>query len=141
MALNPTFGKVEITALGMMPCIIVTISRLHLVGIPCFGPSQQAAQMEGSKAFSKDFMKRHNIPTAEYRSFTNYEDAKAYIDSIDHKVVIKADGLAAGKGVVIPTSNEEAQSALKQIMVNKEFGLAGKYSYCPTRSLLMTFRG
>ena len=81
--------------------------------------------MEGSKAFSKDFMRRHNIPTAEYRNFTVYEDAKAYLASIDHDIVLKADGLAAGKGVVIPTSKEEALEALEQIMVAKEFGEAG----------------
>lgn len=83
--------------------------------------------MEGSKAFSKDFMQRHNIPTAEYRNFTNYEEAKAYLDSIDHNIVIKADGLAAGKGVVIPATKAEAHEALKQIMIVKEFGEAGKY--------------
>ncbi|KAI5784467.1 phosphoribosylglycinamide synthetase [Pyronema domesticum] len=95
------------------------------VGIPCFGPSKEAAQMEGSKAFSKDFMARHNIPTAEYRNFTDYEEAKKYVDSVSHNVVIKADGLAAGKGVIIPTTKEEAHEALKQIMVTKEFGSAG----------------
>jgi phosphoribosylamine--glycine ligase/phosphoribosylformylglycinamidine cyclo-ligase len=81
--------------------------------------------MEGSKAFSKDFMARHNIPTAEYRNFTDYEEAKKYVDSVSHNVVIKADGLAAGKGVIIPTTKEEAHEALKQIMVTKEFGSAG----------------
>lgn len=81
--------------------------------------------MEGSKAFSKDFMHRHNIPTAEYRNFTVYEEARKYIDSINHNVVIKASGLAAGKGVIIPTTKEEAQAALKEIMVSKEFGDAG----------------
>ncbi|TGZ84011.1 phosphoribosylamine--glycine ligase [Ascodesmis nigricans] len=95
------------------------------VGIPCFGPSKEAARMEGSKAFSKDFMHRHNIPTAEYRNFTVYEEARKYIDSINHNVVIKASGLAAGKGVIIPTTKEEAQAALKEIMVSKEFGDAG----------------
>jgi len=82
--------------------------------------------MEGSKAFSKDFMKRHNIPTAEYHNFTDYEQAKAYVESIDHNIVIKADGLAAGKGVIIPTTQEETIEALKQIMVTKEFGEAGE---------------
>ncbi|KAA8911098.1 phosphoribosylglycinamide synthetase [Sphaerosporella brunnea] len=95
------------------------------VGIPVFGPSKAAAQMEGSKAFSKDFMKRHNIPTAEYRTFTDYNEAMAYLDSINHSIVIKADGLAAGKGVIIPITKQEAQEALKQIMVDKEFGDAG----------------
>ncbi|KAG0638189.1 phosphoribosylglycinamide synthetase [Tuber brumale] len=95
------------------------------VGIPCFGPSKEAARMEGSKAFSKDFMRRHNIPTAEYRNFTVYEEAKAYLEKVDHSVVIKASGLAAGKGVIIPASKREALAALKEIIVNKEFGAAG----------------
>ncbi|RPB03714.1 phosphoribosylamine--glycine ligase [Choiromyces venosus 120613-1] len=95
------------------------------VGIPCFGPSKEAARMEGSKAFSKDFMQRHNIPTAEYRNFTAYEEAKAYLEKVNHNVVIKASGLAAGKGVIIPTSKEEALAALEEMMVGKEFGAAG----------------
>jgi phosphoribosylamine--glycine ligase/phosphoribosylformylglycinamidine cyclo-ligase len=95
------------------------------VGIRCYGPSKEAARMEGSKTFSKDFMKRHNIPTAAYENFSNYEDARKYLDSIDHNVVLKASGLAAGKGVIIPTTNEEAQTALKEIMLDKEFGSAG----------------
>jgi phosphoribosylamine--glycine ligase / phosphoribosylformylglycinamidine cyclo-ligase len=93
--------------------------------IRCFGPSKEAAIMEGSKAFSKDFMQRHGIPTAAYRTFTEYEPAKQYLDSIKHDVVIKADGLAAGKGVLIPTTKQEAHDALKQIMIAKEFGSAG----------------
>jgi phosphoribosylamine--glycine ligase/phosphoribosylformylglycinamidine cyclo-ligase len=95
------------------------------VGIPCFGPSKIAARMEGSKAFSKDFMKRHGIPTAEYRNFNDYETASKYLDSIEHDVVIKASGLAAGKGVLIPTSKLEAQAALRDIMLKREFGTAG----------------
>ena len=102
-------------------------SYLEKVGIPCFGPSKEAARMEGSKAFSKDFMQRHNIPTAEYRNFTIYEEAKAYLEKVNHNVVIKASGLAAGKGVIIPTSKEEALTALKEMMVNKEFGAAGNF--------------
>ncbi|KAF7874968.1 hypothetical protein EAF04_002141 [Stromatinia cepivora] len=93
--------------------------------IPCYGPSKLAARLEGSKAFSKDFMKKYNIPTAAYENFTNYEDARKYIDSISHNVVIKASGLAAGKGVIIPTSKEEAHQALKDIMLDREFGDAG----------------
>ncbi|KAF9875670.1 hypothetical protein CkaCkLH20_07051 [Colletotrichum karsti] len=94
-------------------------------GIPCFGPSKEAAQMEGSKTFSKDFMKRHNIPTAAYENFSSYEQAVAYIDCISHDVVIKATGLAAGKGVIIPTTKDEAKQALKEIMVDRAFGDAG----------------
>ena len=81
--------------------------------------------MEGSKTFSKDFMVRHNIPTAEYRNFTVLADAKAYLDTVGHNVVIKASGLAAGKGVIIPTTKEEAQTALKEIMEDRVFGDAG----------------
>ncbi|KAL3232396.1 hypothetical protein RNJ44_04312 [Nakaseomyces bracarensis] len=95
------------------------------VGIPVFGPSKKAAQLEGSKGFSKDFMQRHGIPTAEYKSFNKYEEARQYLDSIDHQVVLKADGVAAGKGVLIPTSKEEAIKALETIMVEKQFGSAG----------------
>lgn len=95
------------------------------VGIRCFGPSKSAARMEGSKTFSKDFMKRHNIPTAAYENFSNYEDARKYLDSINHNVVLKASGLTAGKGVIIPTTKKEAQAALKEIMLDKEFGSAG----------------
>ncbi|KAF7725715.1 Bifunctional purine biosynthetic protein ade1 [Apophysomyces ossiformis] len=95
------------------------------VGIPCFGPSAKAARMEGSKTFSKDFMKKHNIPTAAYENFTDYEKAKAYVESVQHQVVLKASGLAAGKGVLIPASKEEALEGLKAIMLDKEFGAAG----------------
>ncbi|KAG0169732.1 Bifunctional purine biosynthetic protein ade1 [Apophysomyces sp. BC1034] len=95
------------------------------VGIPCFGPSSKAALMEGSKAFSKDFMKKHNIPTAAYENFTDYEKAKAYVESVQHQVVLKASGLAAGKGVLLPANKEEALAGLKTIMLDKEFGSAG----------------
>lgn len=95
------------------------------VGIPVFGPSQAAARMEGSKTFSKDFMKKHNIPTAAYENFSDYEEAKKYLDRVDHDVVIKATGLAAGKGVVIPQTKEEAHQALKEMMCDKAFGSAG----------------
>ena len=99
---------------------------METVGIPVFGPTVEAAAMEGSKAFSKDFMARHNIPTAAYRNFTNHSAAVEYVKSVDHSVVIKASGLAAGKGVIIPTTTEEAVAALKDIMVSKEFGSAGE---------------
>lgn len=81
--------------------------------------------MEGSKAFSKDFMARHNIPTAEYRNFTDHAAAVEYVKSVNHPVVLKASGLAAGKGVIIPNSTEEALAGLNDIMVSKEFGDAG----------------
>jgi phosphoribosylamine--glycine ligase len=93
--------------------------------VQCFGPSEAAARMEGSKTFSKDFMKRHHIPTAAYENFSDYEHAKRYLDDTTHNVVIKASGLAAGKGVIIPSSREEAHTALREIMLDKEFGNAG----------------
>ena len=81
--------------------------------------------MEGSKTFSKDFMKRHAIPTARYGNFDSYESARTHLYSVDYRVVIKASGLAAGKGVIIPTSKDEANAALEEIMLRREFGSAG----------------
>lgn len=95
------------------------------VGIPVFGPSLAAAKMEGSKAFSKDFMKEYNIPTAKYETFNDYEKAKEFIEKIDYKIVIKASGLAAGKGVLIPENKEEAFLAIKEIMIDNKFGDSG----------------
>jgi phosphoribosylamine--glycine ligase / phosphoribosylformylglycinamidine cyclo-ligase len=77
---------------------LILLDALQSAGIACFGPSSKAAQLESSKAFSKDFMKRHNIPTAAYRNFTDAAEAKKYVDQVSHSVVIKASGLAAGKG-------------------------------------------
>jgi phosphoribosylamine--glycine ligase/phosphoribosylformylglycinamidine cyclo-ligase len=104
---------------------IVDYFACHAPHVKCFGPSLAAARMEGSKTFSKDFMKKHHIPTARYENFDDYEKAKKHLDEIDYHVVIKADGLAAGKGVIIPQTKEEAQKALKEIMIDQEFGSAG----------------
>ncbi|KAF8913056.1 bifunctional purine ADE1 [Gymnopilus junonius] len=97
------------------------------VGIPVFGPSSLASRMEGSKAFSKDFMARHNIPTAKFKTFKSSEIDAAihYVKTCGHRVVLKASGLAAGKGVLIPESTEEAVLGLKEIMVANVFGDAG----------------
>ena len=95
------------------------------VGIPVFGPSEAAARLEASKAYSKQFMSRQNIPTAEYAVFTDFEKAKAYIDSVNHEIVVKASGLAAGKGVIIPQTKEEAIEALKSVMCEGAFGKSG----------------
>ncbi|KAJ3261374.1 hypothetical protein HK103_005982 [Boothiomyces macroporosus] len=95
------------------------------VGIPVFGPSKGAAELEGSKAFSKDFMARHYIPTAAYKVFTKYEEAKAYIENFKGKFVIKASGIAAGKGVILPETLPEAIDGLKSIMLDAAFGSAG----------------
>ncbi|KAI6092447.1 phosphoribosylamine--glycine ligase [Hypoxylon rubiginosum] len=107
------------------PLVAGAVDFFENAGIKSFGPSKKAAQMEGSKTFSKDFMKKHNIPTAAYENFSDYDKAREYLDRVQHDVVIKASGLAAGKGVIIPTSKEEAHQALKDIMQNKEFGSAG----------------
>lgn len=107
------------------PLIDGVADAFKKVGVPVFGPSKKAAVFEGSKTFSKDFMDRHNIPTARYGNFSNYEDAKKYLDEVDYQVVLKADGVAAGKGVLIPTTKEEAEEALKTIMVERQFGSAG----------------
>ncbi|KAJ2836292.1 hypothetical protein FBU31_001404 [Coemansia sp. 'formosensis'] len=95
------------------------------VGIATFGPSAKAARMEGSKAFSKDFMKKHGIPTAAYGNFSDYEQACAYVRDVTFDVVIKASGLAGGKGVLLPRSKEEALAALRTVMVEGAFGEAG----------------
>ena len=94
-------------------------------GTPCFGPNATAARLEGSKAFSKDFMLRNGIPTARYATFINYNAALRYLSMVDYPIFIKASGLAAGKGVVLSSSNEEAVEYLKQAMVDKIFGEAG----------------
>lgn len=95
------------------------------VGIPVFGPSAKAATMEGSKAYSKTFMAKHNIPTAQFRNFTDVDAAREHIKQVDYKIVLKADGIAAGKGVLIPETKEEALTGLDEIMVAKNFGAAG----------------
>ncbi|RNJ53641.1 tetrahydrofolate synthase [Verticillium nonalfalfae] len=92
-------------------------------GIPCFAPLKAAAKLEGSKTLAKDFMRRYNIPTAEYRNFNTYEHARDYLSSINHRVVIKVSGLAAGKGVVLPEVQEEAKRELREMMVDNKLGL------------------
>ena len=94
-------------------------------GIHCFGPKQAAAQIEASKAFAKDFMASHHIPTARYATFTRLDEAQHHLESLDYPVVIKASGLAAGKGVILPETLDEAKWTLKSILVDKAFGDAG----------------
>ncbi len=101
------------------------VDRFMAAGLPAFGPTQAAAQLESSKAFSKAFMQRHNIPTAAYGTFTNYENASEFIKNFGKPVVVKADGLAAGKGVVVCNTIDEALEALQRILVDSEFGTAG----------------
>jgi phosphoribosylamine--glycine ligase len=94
-------------------------------GLKIFGPNKSCAKLEGSKEFSKAFMEKYNIPTAKYKSFTNYEDAIKGLDEFDLPLVIKADGLCLGKGVVICNTKEEAVNTLKEILVDKIFGNEG----------------
>jgi phosphoribosylamine---glycine ligase len=98
----------------------LSAERIH-----CFGPRQAAAQIETSKVFAKDFMTRHQIPTARYATFRHLEEAIQYLKAADHPIVIKASGLAAGKGVLLPETIDEAQATLKSILVDKAFGEAG----------------
>ncbi|MCL4270383.1 MAG: phosphoribosylamine--glycine ligase [Anaerolineales bacterium] len=107
------------------PLAAGVVDSLSAQRIRCFGPSQAAAQIEASKSFAKDFMARHNIPTAKYATFSNYDEAVRYLESVDYPIVIKASGLAAGKGVILPETMDEAKSALKEILVKKVFGEAG----------------
>ena len=95
------------------------------VGIRCFGPNKNAAEIESSKVFAKDFMERHHIPTARYAVFSDFEEAMDYLHRIDYPIVIKASGLAAGKGVILPETDNEAKSTLEDILVKKTFGEAG----------------
>ena len=101
------------------------VDSLSAAGIHCFGPTQAAAQIEASKVFAKDFMARHHIPTARYSTFSNFDDAMNYLQGVDYPIVIKASGLAAGKGVILPETADEAKSTLKSILVDKAFGDAG----------------
>lgn len=101
------------------------VNELEAAGIRAFGPVKEAAIIEGSKAFSKSFMKKYNIPTAAYRTFTDYSEAAEYLAAAKHPIVIKADGLAAGKGVIICKNVEESGRALKEIMLDKVFGKSG----------------
>ncbi|HTL00428.1 MAG TPA: phosphoribosylamine--glycine ligase, partial [Pseudomonadales bacterium] len=94
-------------------------------GLACFGPSQAAAQLEGSKAFSKSFLERHHIPTAAYRTFTELAEAEAYIRQRGAPIVVKADGLAAGKGVVVARAIDEALGAVRNMLGGNAFGSAG----------------
>ncbi len=101
------------------------VDAFQAAGLRCFGPRRAAAQIEASKAFAKDFMARHGIPTARHATFTDFDRALDHLRQVDYPVVLKASGLAAGKGVILPASPDEAEAALRQIMVDREFGAAG----------------
>ena len=119
-------NKIDLTIVGPeVPLVKGIVDKFEKENLRIFGPNKNCAQLEGSKAFSKDFMIRHNIPTAKYKEYTDLDEAISEVDSFGYPVVIKADGLAAGKGVVIPTNREEAISTLKEMMEDKKFGDAG----------------
>ena len=107
------------------PLVLGCVDRLEALGIPCFGPRANAAIIEGSKVFSKNLMKKYGIPTADSETFEDYESAINYLRGVDYPTVIKADGLALGKGVIIAQSFEEAEAAVKEIMCDKVFGASG----------------
>ena len=107
------------------PLVLGCVDRLNEIGIPCFGPNANAAIIEGSKAFSKELMKKYGIPTAAYEIFTELDKALAYVQTAPMPMVIKADGLALGKGVIIAQSREEAAEAVTDMMANAKFGRSG----------------
>jgi len=101
------------------------VDRLEEAGLRAFGPRKNAAILEGSKAFSKDLMKKYNIPTAAYETFDSPETALQYLETADMPIVLKADGLALGKGVLICKTRDEAKEGVKTLMLDKQFGSAG----------------
>ena len=118
--------EIDLTIVGMDdPLVGGLVDRLEDAGLKAFGPRKNAAILEGSKAFSKDLMKKYGIPTAAYENFDNAEDALNYLKTASFPIVLKADGLALGKGVLICNTLEEAQDGVKSIMLDKQFGTAG----------------
>lgn len=107
------------------PLVLGVVDALNQVGIACFGPNKDAAIIEGSKAFSKNLMKKYNIPTAQYEIFNNEKDAIEYLKTVDMPIVIKADGLALGKGVIIAETLDQAIDAVHSMMTDKVFGQSG----------------
>ena len=107
------------------PLVLGCVDRLNAIGIPCFGPKANAAIIEGSKAFSKELMKKYGIPTAKYEIFTDLDAALRYLDTAPIPTVVKADGLALGKGVIIAATREEAKAAVTDMMANGKFGKSG----------------
>lgn len=124
-----TFAKTNTVALTIVgpeaPLVAGVVDAFEAAGLTIFGPSQAAAQLEGSKAFTKDFLARHQIPTAEYQNFTEIEPALAYVREKGAPIVVKADGLAAGKGVIVAMTQEDAEAAVKDMLAGNAFGDAG----------------
>ncbi|MEJ2492566.1 MAG: phosphoribosylamine--glycine ligase [Desulfuromonadales bacterium] len=118
--------RIDLTVVGPeVPLTLGIVDRFQAVGLEIFGPNQSAARIEGSKSFSKDLMKKFHIPTAAYATFADRDEALAYIRRQGAPIVVKADGLAAGKGVVVAMSEEQALAAVDEIMRDKVFGDAG----------------
>ena len=118
--------QIDLVIVGMDdPLVGGLVDELEAAGIRTFGPRKNAAILEGSKAFSKDLMKKYNIPTAAYENFTDPDKALAYLETAKFPIVLKADGLALGKGVLICQNLEEAKEGVKTIMLDKKFGTAG----------------
>jgi phosphoribosylamine--glycine ligase len=121
-----TERQIGLTIVGPeAPLVAGIVDRFSEAGLACFGPTAAAAQLEGSKAFAKDFMARHGIPTAAYGNFTAIDDAMAFIREHGAPIVVKADGLAAGKGVIIAQTIEEAENAVMDMLAGNAFGEAG----------------
>ena len=119
-------NQVDLVVVGPeAPLVAGLADELNKAGIPVFGPSKAAAQLEGSKVFAKDLMKKYNIPTAVYGVFHNVEEAKAFIATTGAPIVVKADGLAAGKGVVVAMTIDEANAAVEDMLSGNRFGEAG----------------
>ncbi len=119
-------GRIDLTVAGPEAALVAGIvDEFEAHGLYIFGPSQQAAMLEGSKAFAKDFMRKYRIPTAAYQTFTQTEEARKYLLNCKIPIVVKADGLAAGKGAIVAHSRNEAVNALETIMEGKQFGEAG----------------
>ena len=109
------------------PLVLGMVDALNAIGIPCFGPDKKAAILEGSKVFSKNLMKKYGIPTAAYEVFDDMEKALAYLETAPLPTVVKADGLALGKGVIIAETKEQAQDAVRSMMADKVFGASGDH--------------
>jgi len=119
-------NNVTMTIVGPeAPLVIGVVDAFEASGLNCFGPREGAAQLEGSKAFTKDFLDRHDIPTAWYQNFTEIEPAIAYVREKGAPIVVKADGLAAGKGVIVAMTLEEAEAAIQDMLAGNAFGEAG----------------
>ena len=119
-------NNIELTIIGPeVPLVEGIVDAFNKAGLACFGPSQGAAQLEGSKAFTKDFLARHNIPTAAYGNFTDIQEASDYVRKVGAPIVVKADGLAAGKGVILAQTEAEAIEAIKDMLAGNAFGDAG----------------